>query len=278
MQKTEPVARCRISIADLRHTPNEAVLVTKCLTVADPNAADSADAGAAAVLPEDSDTDESETSTAPSTRSGATQAPPTPPPVPFAAVSRGFAASRGSPPLPRGSGSIESRRGSSGAAPPPADGPAAARAAVRRLPQGAWTTVADPATGAADDVSESGVAVAGVASQEEIHRAASARAHMPPGTVGATLGTVDGSAAARAHPVHNSACGSAMTGYGSLASDAKPPEHVQASGWLMFEVRYPLHAVGSCSDSPGCVAHWCGLMKLQRSVEGRPSHTPRGFR
>lgn len=236
LQKTEPVARCRVSMADLRHTPNEAVLVTKCLTVADANAAESADPGAAAVLPEDSDTDESEVSSAPSTRSGAGQAPPTPRQLPYATVSRGFAASRATPSVPRASSGSEPRHGSSGAAVPPVDGPAAARAAAGRLPHGAWSTVADPATGAGDDVSESGVAAGGSPTQEELNRAASARAHMPPDSV-AALGNVDGSAAARAHPVHNSACGSAMTGYGTLASDAAPPEHVQASGWLMFEVR-----------------------------------------
>lgn len=253
MQKAEPVARCRISIADLRHTPNEAVLVTKCLTVADPATDAAADPGAAAALQEDSDSDESETSTAHSTRSGA--APPTPPQVPFATVSRGFASGR-SLPCPasgetrdRNNGNSQGSATMSGAAPQPTAGSppqataGAARPPVSQLPQGAWMTLADPAPGVSDGAHDG---VAAAAAQQEIHRAASVRAHMPPGAVAAAVGSVDGSAAAQAHPLHNSACGSAMTGYGSLASDAKPPEHVQASGWLMFEVRAPTRLCMFC--------------------------------
>ena len=220
VQKLESVARCCISMADLRHTPNEAVLVTKCLTVS----SNANGAGAAADLLDDSDSDESEASTARSTQSArvaAAQAPPSPPPaLPFAAVSRGFSSDRS---LRLASAQLST--GSAGGAAADADA-----AGAGRSQQGPWATVADPVTGGGDDVGE-----CGAPTEAEMDRAASARAHMPPSALGAGIGLVDGSAAARAHPLHNSACGSAMTGYGTLASDAKPPAGVQARGWLMFE-------------------------------------------
>eukprot|EP00892_Ulva_mutabilis_P005506 jgi/Ulvmu1/3327/UM155_0010.1 len=221
-QKTEPIARCKISMADLRHTPNEAVLVTKCLTVSP--AAGAADAGAAPQAPEDSDSDDSETSTAPSTRSDRTTASTSPPQLPFSVVSRGFSSGRN---LDAAANTAADRRSSGSGA---AAGALGGARSTRLSP--AWST------NASEEGSGGGVVMGGAATQDELHRAASARAHIPPSAVGAGVGSVDGTAAAQAHPLHNSACGSAMTGYGSLASDAKPPVGVQASGWLMFEVAY----------------------------------------